>query len=99
MAAIRISLSQVQEVSSRIRSLNATMYDLLSRMKADMNALDTSWVSASGDAIRSQFQMFSQRFETQKEIIDSYAEFLDLVVSTYDTNESMMHNTASGMQY
>lgn len=99
MAAIRISLSQVQEVSSRIRSLNATMYDLLSRMKADMNALDTSWVSDSGDEIRSRFQMFSQRFETQKEIIDSYAEFLDLVVSTYDTNESMMHNNASGIQY
>lgn len=99
MANIRISLAEVQEASNRIRNLNASIYDLLQKMKADMNSLDTSWVSDSGNEIRSRFQMFSNRFETQKEVIDSYAGFLDLVVSTYDTNESTMSSNASGIQY
>lgn len=76
-----------------------SIYDLLQKMKTDMNSLDTSWVSDSGNEIRSRFQLFSNRFETQKEVIDSYAGFLDLVVSTYDTNESTMSSNASGIQY
>lgn len=99
MANIRISLAEVQEASNRIRNLNANIYDLLQKMKTDMNSLDTSWVSDSGNEIRSRFQLFSNRFETQKEVIDSYAGFLDLVVSTYDTNESTMSSNASGIQY
>lgn len=99
MNNLRISLAEVSECASSIRTLNAQMYDLLVRMKADMNETGGTWISEGGERIRARFNQFASRFENQKEIIDSYARFLDLTVSSYDSLETAISSNAETIQY
>ncbi len=99
MSAIQISLNEVAETAARLRSLNSRMYEELSIMKQQMNALDGTWISQAGEEIRSRFNLFSARFEKEKEVIEAYAAFLDLTVNTYDALESSITGNASSIQY
>lgn len=95
MDTIKISLGQVSQCAQAIRNLNTMMYESLNIMKTNMNSLNGSWISDSGETIRSRFNTFAQRFEIQKQIIDSYAKFLDLTVSSYDSLETSINANAS----
>ena len=98
MANIQISLQEVQDTANQLRSLNMLMDEELNAMKSDMNRLDSSWISDGSLEIRNKFNLFSSRFEKQKETINQYAKFLDLAVSSYDTLETTITSNASGMQ-
>ncbi len=98
MANIHISLQEVQDTANQLRSLNMLMDEELNAMKSEMNRLDSSWISDGSLEIRNKFNLFSTRFEKQKETINQYAKFLDLAVSAYDTLETTITSNASGMQ-
>lgn len=98
MANIQISLQEVQDTANQLRSLNMLMDEKLNAMKSEMNRLDSSWISDGSLEIRNKFNLFSSRFEKQKETINQYAKFLDLAVSSYDTLETTITSNASGMQ-
>ena len=95
MDNIKISLAEVINCSQAIRTLNQKMYDLLVTMKKDMNDLNGSWISESGETIRQKFNQFANKFDIQKENIDSYSKFLDLTVSSYDSLETTINANAS----
>ena len=99
MSTLQISLSEVAEAASRLRSLNSSMYDELQNMKKEMDLLNNSWVSDGSEEIRSRFNLFAARFEKEREIIDTYAAFLDLTVNTYESLETSITSNASGIQY
>jgi uncharacterized protein YukE len=96
---ISISLNEVSETASRIRQLNQMMYDSLNEMKQEMNLLSGTWISDGSEEIRTRFGMFANRFERQKTVIDEYARFLELTVSSYDSLESAITGNAAGIQY
>ena len=98
MANIQISLQEVQDTANQLRSLNMLMDEELNAMKSEMNRLESSWISDGSLEIRNKFNLFSSRFEKQKETINQYAKFLDLAVSSYDTLETTITSNASGMQ-
>ena len=98
MNGIRIATSDVSDTAAKIRNLNAGIYDILQKMKADMDSLNGTWVSDGGEEIRNRFHMFATRFETQRQIIDSYADYLDLAAAQYDSVESVIAGNASSMQ-
>jgi uncharacterized protein YukE len=98
MATIHISLQEVQDTANQLRSLNMLMDEELNAMKSEMNRLNSSWISDGSLEIRNKFNLFSSRFEKQKETINQYAKFLDLAVSSYDTLETTITSNASGMQ-
>ena len=98
MANIQISLQEAQDTANQLRSLNMLMDEELNAMKSEMNRLDSSWISDGSLEIRNKFNLFSSRFEKQKETINQYAKFLDLAVSSYDTLETTITSNASGMQ-
>ena len=98
MANIQISLQEVQDTANQLCSLNMLMDEELNAMKSEMNRLDSSWISDGSLEIRNKFNLFSSRFEKQKETINQYAKFLDLAVSSYDTLETTITSNASGMQ-
>lgn len=98
MANIHIPLQEVQDTANQLRSLNMLMDEELNAMKSEMNRLDSSWISDGSLEIRNKFNLFSSRFEKQKETINQYAKFLDLAVSSYDTLETTITSNASGMQ-
>lgn len=98
MSTLKISLAEVSECASRIRSLNQQMYDQLTEMKREMNSTNAAWISDAGETIRSRFNLFASRFDTERETIDSYAKFLDLTVQSYDSLETTINSNASGIQ-
>ena len=98
MANIQISLQEVQDTANQLRSLNMLLDEELNAMKSEMDRLDSSWISDGPLEIRNKFNLFSSRFEKQKETINQYAKFLDLAVSSYDTLETTITSNASGMQ-
>ncbi|MBP3891752.1 MAG: pore-forming ESAT-6 family protein [Solobacterium sp.] len=98
MNGLKISLAEVSECAMKIRNYNQLMFEQLSNMKKEMNQTNASWISDGGEAIRAKFNQFAARFDTQKEIIDTYAKFLDMTVSNYDSLETTIHSNASGMQ-
>lgn len=99
MDTIQISLSQVADTAARLRALNARMYDELQNMKKEMNLLEGTWISNGSGEIRTRFNMFASRFEKEKEVIESYASFLDLTVNTYESLEASITSNAAGIGY
>ncbi len=98
MNELNISLARVSETAEKIRTLSTGMYDELNEIKREMDALDLSWLSDAGEEIRSRFRQFAVRFDKQKELVDAYAGFLELTVSSYDSLETAMTGNASGIQ-
>ncbi len=99
MSNINISLAEVSETASKMRNLNMMMYEDLEMMKKDMNSLDVSWISDGSNEIRNRFNLLSSKFDEYKNVIDSYVNFLELTVSSYDSLETTITNNASGIQY
>ncbi len=95
MDNIKISLAEVSNCSQLIRTINQRMYEQLQMIKKDINELNSTWISESAETIRSKFNMFANRFDMQKETIDSYSKFLDLTVSSYDSLETSINANAS----
>ena len=98
MDNLKISLGQVSDCAAKIRSCNNEMFADLSRIRKEMDQTSGSWMSDGAEAIRSRFQQFAARFEQQKELIDTYARFLDRTVESYDSLETTITSNAQGIQ-
>ena len=99
MAGIRISLDEVTQAATSIRRLNEAMYENVAAMAREMERLDGPWISRGSAEIRERFLLFAKRFEQQREVIDSYADFLDMTVLSYETLETTIQTNASDLQY
>lgn len=99
MSNINISLAEVSEAALKMRNYNQIMYEDLQNMKKDINSLDISWISDGSTEIRNRFNMLSAKFDEYKNIIESYVNFLELTVSSYDSLETTITSNASGIQY
>ncbi|MCI5723659.1 MAG: pore-forming ESAT-6 family protein [Erysipelotrichaceae bacterium] len=99
MDTIQISLPEVSDTATKLRSINQMMYDDLVCMQKEMATLNGTWISEGGEEIRNRFQLFANRFEKHKALIDAYAKFLDTTVSSYDSLESTITGNATGIQY
>lgn len=98
MNGIKISLAEVAECAERIRASNQRMFELLNQMRKEMNDTNVSWISEGGESVRLRFNQFANRFAVQKDLLDSYARFLDQTVASYDSLETTIANNASGMR-
>ncbi|MCI6271793.1 MAG: pore-forming ESAT-6 family protein [Erysipelotrichaceae bacterium] len=95
MDNIKISLNEVASCAQSLRLLNERMYEKLQIIKKDINDLNNTWISDGGETIRNRFNIFANRFEVQKDTIESYSKFLDLTVSSYDLMETSINANAS----
>lgn len=92
---INISTAEVAALASSIRSDNSKMYDDLQAIKKSMDDLANTWQSEAGEAIRSNFTAEAPKFDNYKDIIESYADFLDKTVARYETDEQTITNNAN----
>lgn len=98
MDNIKISMDEVTNIANNIRTLNLNMYEVLQKAKKEINDLSSVWLSEGSDTIRLKFTNFSLKFEEEKEIIESYAKFLDFTVNSYSSIETTIHSNASSFQ-
>lgn len=95
---IKISLGEVTSTANQIRTLNANLAERLEEIKREMNALSSSWNSDASNTIRTNFNALQPRFQAFKEIVDSYAKFLDNTVTNYNSAETAINNNANAFK-
>lgn len=95
---INITLEQVLETAKKIKNLNNQMSARLEEVKKDMNSLEATWQSGAATTIRKNFNKLESKFQGYKEIINSYAQFLESTVNSYKTTESNIKSNASAFE-
>lgn len=95
---INISLPEVTNTASTIRTLNQNLNTRLEEIKAQMNALSGSWESDGSEAIRANFNALQPKFESYRDVVDSYAQFLDQTVETYQATETAITSNANAFK-
>ncbi|MHC1685583.1 MAG: pore-forming ESAT-6 family protein [Clostridiaceae bacterium] len=92
---INISLAEVSKTAASIRTINHQLSARLEDMKKEMNNLSSTWKSDSSDTIKHKFNALAPKFENYKNVVDSYAKFLENTVDGYNAAESAIKNYAS----
>ena len=95
MPDIKITFEEVRTKTKQIRNYNATLTDTLNSIKQTINNLESQWTSDTSDTIRAKITGMQPKFDTYKEVIESYAKFLDNTVAKYEGTESTLNSNAS----
>lgn len=95
---IKISLGEVTKTAGSIRNLNNQLDGKLFEIKKQMNDLSQTWQSDASVTIRDKFNALAPKFEEYKNIVESYAKFLETTVQSYDSAETSVNNNASAFK-
>ena len=95
MPDIKITFEEVRTKTKQIRNYNATLTDTLNSIKQTINNLESQWTSDTSDTIRAKITGMQPKCDTYKEVIESYAKFLDNTVAQYEGTESTLNSNAS----
>ena len=95
MPDIKITFEEVRTKTKQIRGRNDTLTDTLNQIKQIINSLESQWTSDTSDTIRTKITGMQPKFDTYKEVIESYAVFLDNTVAQYEGMESALNSNAS----
>lgn len=95
MPDIKITFAEVRAKKQQILKHNQTLDDTLKQIKNIINALEADWTSDASDTIRSKINGMQKKFDSYREVIESYAKFLDNTVDQYEKTESDLQSNAS----
>lgn len=95
---IKISLGEVAKTAGTIRTINQNLSTRLEDIKKEMNNLANTWQSDASNTVRENFNALAPRFEEYKNVVDSYAKFLDATVANYDATETAINSNASAFK-
>ncbi len=95
MADIKITFSEVRTQNQKIRNHNQTLDDKLKQIKNIINALESDWTSDTSDTIRAKISAMQPKFDSYREVIESYAKFLDNTVEQWETTEGTLQSNAA----
>ncbi len=63
-----------------------------------MNNLESSWKSDAATDIRAAMNALKPRFAEMKEVVNSYAKFLDDTAQSYESTESAVQTNAAAFK-
>ena len=95
MPDIKITFDEVRTKTRQIRNHNTKLDETLQQIKSAINALETEWTSDTSDTIRSKITGMQPKFESYREVIESYAKFLDNTVAKYESTEGTLQSNAA----
>lgn len=95
MPDIKITFEEVNQKSAQLRSYNEVLTETLCNIKSAINALESEWTSDTSDTIRAKITAMQPKFDSYKEVIESYAKFLDNTVTQYKATESTLSTNAA----
>lgn len=98
MAGINVTTQALTEAAGKIRRINSAMDGKLADINNKMNGLETSWQSSASSDIRAAMNALKPRFEEYKNVVESYAKFLDTTAQSYETTETTAQNNASAFK-
>lgn len=92
---IQVTTQVLTETAGKIRTINGNMDSKLTDINNKMNALESTWQSSAATDIRAAMNAMKPRFEEYKNVVESYAKFLDTTAASYETTEAAAQNNAS----
>jgi uncharacterized protein YukE len=95
MSNINVNVDQVRTLAMKLRNINQQMDDNLNEIRIQVNNLNSVWVSDGGNTLIQKFSYFQNKFIQEREIIDSYAKYLDYASNSYETIEKTIKTNAS----
>ena len=95
MGNINVNIEEVRALAAKVRMLNQQMDDNLSEIQRQINSLNSVWISQGGSTLIQRFTYFQNKFRQEKEIIESYAKFLDYTGNSYEAIETTINANAS----
>ena len=95
MADIKITFQEVRAKASQLRGYNETLTSTLTTIKNAINNLESQWTSDTSDTIRAKITAMQPKFDRYKEVVESYAKFLDNTAAQYEATEGTLNTNAS----
>lgn len=96
--SIKVSTQVLNSTATKIRKNNAAMDAALQDINKTMNNLESSWKSDAASDIRANMNALKPRFEQYKQVIESYAQFLDRTANDYEVTESTIQTNAGSFR-
>ncbi len=93
--SIKISTQVLTETAAKVRNCNTAMDEKLADINQKMNDLQSTWKSDAAEDIRAAMNAMKPRFEEYKNVIESYAKFLDNTAQSYETTEGAIQGNAN----
>ena len=95
---IQLTLEELTNSAGVIRRRNDELSTILNNIRTQMNNLKNSWSSEASMEIQTNFEKLNPKFENYFNIIDSYADFLDKTVISYQGTESTNVSNAAAFE-
>lgn len=95
---INITLEEVSSSASAIRTQNNNLNTILENIRSQMTNLGNTWNSEAYNTIKTNFDKLIPTFKNYYEITDSYADFLDKTVLSYQQTESTNVSNAAAFE-
>lgn len=92
--SIKISTQVLLDTAVDVRNCNRNMDQKLADINKAMNDLEATWKSDAATDIRAAMNALKPRFEEYKNVVESYAKFLDNTARSYEATESAIQNNA-----
>ena len=95
---IQVTTQVLTETAGKIRGINANMDGKLADINAKMDGLESTWQSSASTDIRAAMNAMKPRFEEYKNVVESYAKFLDATAQAYEVTETTAQSNASAFK-
>lgn len=95
MADTRITFQEVRDTAAKMRGHNDKLTDYLTQIKSTINALEAEWTSDTSDTIRAKITGMQPKFDSYKEVIESYCKFLDNTAQKWEETENALSSNAA----
>ena len=93
--SIKISTQVLTETAAKVRNCNTAMDEKLADINLKMNDLQSTCKSDAAEDIRAAMNAMKPRFEEYKNVIESYAKFLDNTAQSYESTEGAIQGNAN----
>ena len=96
--SIKISTQVLVDTAKKVRDINNQLDTKLTDINKEMNNLESSWKSDAATDIRAAMNALKPRFAEMKEVVNSYAKFLDDTAQSYESTESAVQTNAAAFK-
>ena len=95
MPDIKITFQALRDKTQQLRDKNKQLDQILTDTKNAINSLEADWSSDTSITIRDKITGMQPTFDTYREVIESYAKFLDSAIAQYESTEATLHTNAA----
>lgn len=92
---INISLGEVTNIANKISTLNDELSSRLTQIKTTLVNLENTWDSDASRTIVEKMNNMQPTFDSYKDVVASYSEFLHKTAQAYDQTETQLQGYAS----